>query len=118
MICHAGGKPGIMAVMNSRTDCRRDNCPGCWDCYGDFYTDPEDDDPAPDPQRRCGHCGELAGGSASAPVDGNGWHAAVTDSQNRRGVIASVPLCHPSQAGRRDCYQEVTVWRRQLGDLR
>jgi hypothetical protein len=56
--------------------------------------------------RTCGHCGEpcgdYAGGSASISHAG--------------GPV--IPLCHPNDPSRPDCYRRVTVYREELGALR
>ena len=54
----------------------------------------------------CAHCGQACGDYA-------GGHAGVTDAA---GDL--VPVCHPNDPGRPDCYRRVSVFGELLGALR
>ena len=54
----------------------------------------------------CAHCGLPCGDFA-------GGHAGVTDAAGEL-----VPVCHPNDPQRPDCYVRATVWNEPLGALR
>jgi len=49
----------------------------------------------------CGHCGRGCG-----------------DYAGGRSSVQHVPLCHPNEVGRPDCYRLVTVYHHALRDCR
>lgn len=53
----------------------------------------------------CGHCGQQCGDQA-------GGHATVTAAPGN-----PVPVCHPDDPARPDCYRRVTVYAEPLGAL-
>ena len=67
--------------------------------------------------RPCAHCGQICanyrGGYAFAPVDLAGRYAPELEGWQ---PARQVPLCHPNEPGRIDCYTQVTRDRRPIGD--
>ena len=55
----------------------------------------------------CAHCGQTCGDYA-------GGYGGV----NYGDLRGTIPLCHPNEPGRPDCYRRVSVWRENLGALR